>query len=494
MLNLLLKKNEIECIHILGSAIYGLDTSVPFIKKHILNNKSTIKNNINFLNEIFLLLNHPNIKMKIKKNKIIIDASHQDIHDNLLFDVTTYLILNSPIYKVLSSLLIVPNPSTDFIQEYAQISSSYLTKIIREINQTLGHSELRIISRKRELHIIGPDINKIYFEFLLRRFLTFLKPNEQVKQKLNNIDTSFFNMPAKTIKKENIACLYTTFDHVDNSTEHTYIKNTEILQILDTLISINDVAVRIPSYEKVISQEHYLVNIFLRLTTSELDTFEQRKEFSKQLIDYATEYPKNTLISDVVEISKLFQQFSSHPDPDNTLLYEAIYLITFKQISTYLFKSNIECLFDFTPEFIPSFSTTTESGKSISNFTQNLKYNLQFSDLTHKMLELYHNQLNGDLYTLLPKSNSTLLISLDISYHLTREHYLKQNILNLFSHNSIKFISEKEKADIIISDKVIYTLPDTALFFLLDSNSTESIDLLLMFITQKYIEKNRKNT
>ena len=491
MLKLLLKKNEIESINILGSTLYGLDTSIPFIEKHILNNKSTVKHNLNYLNDIFILLNHKNIRMRLSNNKVILEGSYNDIHDNLLFDVSVFLILNSATYKVLAAFLTVSNPTNQFIVQHAHVSSSYLTKIIREINQTLEHTGLKIISRKQKLYVIGPTLTKLYFEYLLRRFLSFLNPTEQVKLKLKNLESSIFSTASSDLKKETVSCLYTTFDHTAKNTDDVYIQNVDIIQILDTFISVNDLSLKIPSNNKTITQERYLINLFLRLTTGEADNFEQRKEISQRLIIHNKNHPNNKIISDIITIGKKFQIFSGSVDPKNKLLYEAIYLVTLKQVTSFLFDSHIEALFDFTPDFISQSITEHNQGIAIIDFTEKLKSDSQLSHSTQKMIELYNDSLIGDLYSLLPKPNVTLKISIDMSYQLAREYYLKKLILDLFSSDSIEFISKKEEADIIISDHIVNTSPDTSLFFLLDTNSSESIDLLFTFITQKYIEKNK---
>lgn len=96
MLPLLLKQNELDSIHILASAIYDLDSSVDYINEHILNGKTTIKQNITILNDTFSYLGYSDLKLTIANGKVSLNNFSHKAHSNLLLFVAEYFVLDSP--------------------------------------------------------------------------------------------------------------------------------------------------------------------------------------------------------------------------------------------------------------------------------------------------------------------------------------------------------------------------------------------------------------
>ncbi|QIL46805.1 hypothetical protein G7081_06850 [Vagococcus coleopterorum] len=485
MLKLLLKKNELESIHLLGSTLYGLDTTVSFVEQHMLKSKVTVKHDISFLNTLFEDLGYPETKMRIVNNEILIENLTDDIHNNLMFEACAYLVDNSPTYKVFSAFLAELHPHKEFVLAYSNVSDSYLTKIVKEMNLFLADMDLQIASRKQRYKLIGPPLNALYFEFLLRQSLTFLTATEEIESPVDyeEIESDSIVEPKITTS------LYATLESV-TPFENNFTDDSHVLEIMSHLMTVNDISPLIHSSVTPIEQNKMLINLFLRITGSQVDTVEQRREFGKELIKLNKVDQSNYMIDDSIYIAGIFAtRFSKNDAEKETMFYEALYVIIIKQLMFNLMKTNVEKLFNPTPDFLTQFQRKTPKQSEMADFAKTIFECDAVSDLTKEMLTNYKYRFKSDLFSIIPQSTPHIKVHIDMSYHLSREYYLKKKIKRIFSDDAISFSNTRENVDIIVSDR-ISNIPDgTAFFFLLNPNSTQSVELMMSFIMSEYLKK-----
>lgn len=170
MLELLLKQNELDSIHLLQKMLYYKPCSLEMLEVNLLKDKTTIKRKIKDLNAIFKLIGYPNLTIVVKKGELLLVNFDSQQHNNLLIDICSFFITESPVAAVIKALLDYPNVSQEKILANIYISESYLNKIINKINHFLKPAQVIIISRKKNYYFSGPPINWLFINFLTRHF------------------------------------------------------------------------------------------------------------------------------------------------------------------------------------------------------------------------------------------------------------------------------------------------------------------------------------
>lgn len=486
MLNLLLKKNEVESIMILGTVNYGFDTSIPFIEKNILNYKSTIKHNLIFLNKIFKELGYTDVKMRILNNNVIIEGASDEIHNNLLFKTSAYLMSQSASAIFFTTFFSTKYPSKQYIIQNSFISESYLSKLLFEINTHIEPMGLQFISRKQQLKIVGEPLTALYFIFSMRQFLSFMSDDYS-----QTLPDTLFTTTSSNIDHTHITSLYGAFDHFENPNDHPLINNSDALELLNMLIDVNNVATQLPAYESDFNQQDLIANLFLRLAASEVDNVGHRQEFSQRLVTLAAKGSQNKLLKDSLKISHLFYQtFQNEFNNREEVIHDILYILIVKQIEQVCLASHIDSFFEKTPDFIVDLAAESQGLKRIKTFIDSLdSINFEASS-TQKLLTDDREMIEEELYGLIPYAPEPLLIYVELGYQLARAHYLKETILLQFSNKSVQFTTQKQEADLIISDRLKEAPDNVAFFYIVNTNLKQTLDVLMSFIAKESLKKN----
>lgn len=485
MLNLLLKKNEVESSLILGSVIYGFDSSIPFIEENILNHKSTIKHNLIFLNKIFKSLGYEDVKMRILNNRVIIEGASEEIHNNLFFKTTAYLMSQSASAIFFATFFATKHPSKQYIIQNSFISESYLSKLLFEINNYIEPMGLQFISRKQQLKIVGDPLTALYFIFSMRQYLSFMSDDYS-----EALPETLFKTTASNIDHTHVTSLYAAFDHFEVPGDKKLITDSDALEILNLLVDVNNVSNQLPAYENSFTQKDLIANLFLRLAASEVDNVEDRQAFSLALIDLDTNGSNNALLKDSLRISQLFyQRFQTEFEEADTL-NDILYIVVIKQLEQVCLTSQIDSYFEKAPDFITKLANQSKGLTEVKEFINEISTLDYETEATREMLTSESQMIEDELYGLIPYSPEPLLIFIELGYQLARTHYLKKTILLQFSSHAVQFTNNKQAADLIISDRLKEAPENVAFFYIVNTNLKETLDVMMSFIAKESLKKN----
>ncbi|CAM3332669.1 hypothetical protein [Vagococcus fessus] len=482
MLHLFFKKNEIENLDILGSAIYNLDTSLEFVTTHILNEKSTIQHNLKQLNDSFNRLGHPNIKIRSISNRIILEGKQEDIYNNLLFDVTKDYVQKSPFYTIFNLMSYDTILDKQLVSEKAHISQSYLSKIMANINTFLAPTSVKLITRKGKLFYTGPLLNKLYVDYVIQRFLLLFQSSSDVDAELD-VPFNFFLTKFEQNKSTVLAkCLL-----IHNNSNEDYLTDPHLIQLLNLFIQINDVNHN--KLEEFSSEQVNLaINLLTRVSSNQVDTDEHRALISLALLENQQADPTNPVLNDIIYISeKTCERLDSSGRSFSKFKLDVIYLITLKIINFHIFQCNLEKSLDFTPDFIKQ--TILPPTNDVDHLIEDLIEDNQLMPLTRDMLLTDKYGIANDIKNSLPLKSEALKLFININYQPSRRQYIIKRISRLFSTDSVQITNNPDEADLFVCDYLIQKKPNTSFFLLVDAESKDSINLLLNFITAKYNEK-----
>lgn len=486
MLPLLLKQNELDSIHILASTIYQLNCSVPHINKYILNGKTTIKQNIAILNDTFDYLGYDDLKLSISSGKVILTNFDYSVHDNILLHVAEYFILDSPTYKTILVLQNEQHSHKDALLNQVHISESYLSKIMKEINDFLDPVNVAIISRKKEYIFDGPVANWIYIDFFARLFFSLL--------------SSPFNLPLETDPFEYLANDVSEQKHqllvqALNSfpiPEEGYIGDPEALEVIQHILTINPSHLKWESTNALSEEQIVLYGLYIRLASSYIDNTAQRQAIGQSLIMMFNTGTNNSIINDTIKlVDHFYLQVYQTDQRFSDAYFETLYLVLLKQLKYRVTKTNIKTLFYLTPYFLPNFQPNyDEIGNRINHFYTNEINHLPLTHHTYKMINCFKHQLFHELYSIVNSEKSgTILIYVKMNYKLSQTFFIKKMLSQTFAADCLSFTKDITKADLIISDHHLINNHKAPLFYLVDSNSKEALNSLLTIIFKIITEK-----
>ena len=483
MLHLFFKKNEIENLDVLGSTIYNLDTSLDFVSTHILSEKSTIQHNLRQLNESFKRLGHTTIKIRSVGNRIILEGRKEDIYNNLLFDVTKDYVQKSPFYTIFTLMSYDAVLDKQEVSEKAHISQSYLAKIMAHINEFLAPMNVKLITRKGKLFYTGPLLNKLYVDYLIQRFISLFET--EPTEALSELDVPFNFFLNKF--EQNKSTVLTKCLLIHNNSDEDYLTDPHVIQLLNLFIQLNDV--NHDKLEEFSSEQiNLVINLMTRLSSSQVDTDEQRTLISLALWESQQADSSNPILNDIIYISeKICEKFDSSFRSFSKFKLDIIYLITLRTINFHLFKCNLEKSLDFTPNFIKEMILPTVS--DVDHFISDLIEDEQLTPLTRDMLLTDKYGITNDIKNSLPLKSEPLKLFININFQPSRRQYIIKRISRLFSTDSVKVTDNPDEAEVFICDYLIKKRPNTSFFLVVDAESKDSINLLLNFITDKYTEK-----
>lgn len=494
MIRLLLKQNELDSIYILGSAMYNLDCSVEYVTASILNGKTTLKQNINILNHTFSHLGFNDLKLTAYNGEITLTNFDYNTHDNLLLKVCEYFLLDSPAYKTLHVLLHEKEAHKETLLSQVHISESYLSKIMKEVNDYIEPANVAIISRKKEYIFNGPTTNWLYIDYFTRLFFSILaspfeiEPSVSISHSLKVATDISNDLKKHTLLVESLE----SFPEPENG----FTQDLDTLELLRVLVKENNYLKNFNHDYNFSEQELLIYNLYIRLASSGADNSTHRRNISHHILALNKKGTENIIVRDTITLVDQFFGYTYKDDRQfSEEYYETIYLILIKQLKFRLLGTNIEDLFDVTPPFLPDYISNNDFiGQQILDFSQNKLATLPLSNPTFKMIDCFKKSLFDELYTIVSSGNGAPIhVYLKMNYKLAQAYYVKKIINETFSSDSLLFTQDIHSADLIISDHHFIFSDDTPLFYLLDSNSAESVDVLFSFILKLIMKKKKKH-
>lgn len=485
MVPLLFKRNEIENLNILGSALYNsLDTSLDFVEKNILIDKSTVHHNIKQLNDLFTRLGYDTVKIRTINNQIVVDGKKEIIYNNLLFDISCYYFLNSPIYRIIKLLFNNKTLDKELIIEKAYISPSYLTKIMSKINLFLAPTGVKLVSRKGKLTYVGPNINKYYLDCRIQRVFTIIPSDNQITGEATTIDHSIFPSKFET-QKASILSTSLNGHYLPND---PFFSDLAIKQTLEVFLNINDIHRHTPIPIPKAKQALLAINLVARLSSDQIDTAEERLLIGQSLLKLQQLNPNNEILADSLYITNKFcNLYEQHLEISEQIRMDTFYSITLYTLAYHTFQCNMDELFYFTPEFVTE--RNRNKNKQTDCLLKDLASDSQLSEQSRKMLLAYQLEISNNLENILPIDYHALKIFIGINTQYFGRERLITRIHQFFSSQSIKIVTDADEADIFICDYIIESGETSSFFLLVDVNSSDSIKLLIDFITESLLKR-----
>lgn len=489
MLQLLLKQNEVESIYILGCALYEVNHTINEINDKILHHKTTINPNLTALNQIFDALGYDDLEISVSNSMVVLRNFDEHTHNILLLEVCRYLLLGSPTYKVMYFLLSEDKPTKENLLDTVHISESYLSKIMKQINQLLEKANVSIISRKKEYNFTGPLQNWIYINFFIRHLFTIMtSPYEtELSQSEEN-----FEYGSNEIKHH---YLMQAFKNLPTK-EATYFKDKDLIELLHLIKENHSFLPEMDPAARLTEQNELLYNFYLRLSSSAIDSAQDRHNLSKQIIDLNNAGSNNRIISDTLTFSnKIITSIYNNEIDYGDKLYETIYIVLIKQIKYRILRSPIAQLFDLTPPFLPTYSANNNRlANSLTAFANDFHKSLALEDDTLTMVETYTVSLFNDLYNLLNTGDfEPLKIHIKMNYKIAQAYYIRQKITTIFSSEAVLFTASQTEADLIISDHHFTGDQPANLYYMLNSSSKDNLEKMLSYVLKLIITK-KENT
>ncbi|WEG73579.1 helix-turn-helix domain-containing protein [Vagococcus intermedius] len=485
MVPILFKRNELENLNILTSALYNsLDTSLDFVGKHILTDKSTVHHNLKQLNDTFNNLGYNTIKIRTIDNKIIVDGKKDIIYNNLLRDISCEYFLNSPVYRIIELLLNNKTLDKDSVIQNAYVSTSYLTKIMTKINLFFAPTGIKLVSRKGKLTYVGPSITKYYLDCRIQRVFTIIpSKNQNKKQPISNTLTSFnsdFEQKKAVILSHSLNAHYSKND--------PFFNNPIVIQLLEVFIKINDIHQQTPIPTIQSQQTKLAINLVSRLSSDQIDTDKERGLIGQKLIQLHQLVPENSLLADSLYITEKFCELFDLPSEKiSQLKMKALYSITLYLLAYSTFQCNVDQLFYFIPDFV--IKRNQKKQKETDFLLKNLVADPKLSEISQKALLTYQFEISTSLENILPIDYQPLKIFIGINTQYYGRERLITRIHQFFSSQSIQIVLNTDEADIFICDYILEIGKESSFFLLIDINSSDSIKLLIDFITESLLKR-----
>lgn len=494
MLSLLLKQNELDSIHILASTIYNLNCSVDYIREHILNGKTTIKQNVTILNDTFTYLGYSDLKLSISNGQVTLVNFNHETHSNLLLFVSEYFVLDSPTYKSTLVLLHEKFAHKEALLNQVHISESYLSKIMKEINDYISPAGVSIISRKKEYIFDGPVENWVYIDFFTRIFFSvlsspFLTPTSSDEA---SFDAQLNDLSDDTVKHDYLIQALNSFPKPVES----YISDTDALEVLQLITQIHDCSLIFTDDYSFIPTERELYNLYIRLSSSTIDSTSQRHDICNALLQEHRQGSRNLLIKDtVLLVDTIFEFTYTNHQPQPHEYLELMYSLLFKQLQYRVCKANISALFDLAPSFFPKSEPHDDKiNETIELFYTTKMNSLPLTQTTFKTMMTFKESITSELYTIIASGTATpIKLFIKMDYNPSQDFFIKKIITDTFSTDIIEFTLDIGAADLIISDHHLNLNHKAPLFYLIDSNSDSTLQALFMFIFNIMVNKKHVN-
>lgn len=368
------------------------------------------------------------------------------------------------------------------------ISESYLSKIMKEINDYLVPANVSIISRKKEYIFDGPLENWIYVDFFTRIFFSILSSPFLVSEELNN-QASYTKAIDLSDDAEKHHLLLKSLNSFPEATE-SYIKDPEAFDVLQTVTACHDYSQTFDEEVTFSPSKKELYTLYIRLSSSTIDTSEQRQTICQTLI--AEHQQSNSLIQDTVTlVDNIFEAIYADRAPFTHEYFELMYSLLFKQLHYRVCRNNLSQLFDLAPSFAPKSAPLNDDiTKKIQHFYSSKINSLPLSQATFKTITLFKESLSNELYTMIASNNETAIkVYIKMDYTPSQDFYIKKLIGETFSKDSLIFTSHISQADLIISDHHLNLQYQAPLFYLIDSNSENTLQALFSFIFKGIIDK-----
>ncbi|QIL46848.1 hypothetical protein G7081_07075 [Vagococcus coleopterorum] len=492
MLEQLLKKNEYKQVLILGLVNHKEQASKEAIQADLAITPATFSRylrNINLdLEEIF-----PNYDVKIINNsdQLSLLNTHDYSPDHLFNKLVHHYLMESNMYRMLKSLLLRNSHQTSLLIEELNISQSYFNKLIKQLNTFIEPTGVIIAQRNKEIFFDGDEAKIIYLEYLMRHYFETIEP-------LPCICTHSFPTIEEVVRDHTIADLNDVQKQRMETLHHTFkkrykqlhlikIPDSELKEVLKAAMCDYDLLDDTVPIDDFNCDMRLYTNLLARISSSQLEDLETKREIGRRLIELDTPIVKNI----VLFIDTICEKFIPNMTKNSREYAEFFYMVILHIAYIRLFGCNYKGMFQ-----LNLLSRLEASHEDQPIYAEILDYfhtpdNFLYLDKEISDVILNHNSLFIDsCYTAVRSyRKTTVKVSFDFIYRLSFEFFLQNRLRQIFGDSMLEYVADSNEADIMISDHFISVSKETTLFTFIDTNSSETLNKLLNLITRTYTTK-----
>lgn len=489
MLKLLLKKNEYKQLLIMEALLKNQEINKSALESDHHITLSTLNRYIRNINaELIELDSNQSIIINATSEKIFLSDAPTPFTHTLFHKIVMNYFHDSTTYQTINALLLQNIQETDVLIESLNISQSYFNKIIKQINNYFCSTNVRICQKRKKIYLVGQEINIVYFEFLVRQFLSKigildyqdippLSGKNTVIQvyntlNLNDIHLNRINELHHVLKKR-------------SSTLNTIkITDPELIASLTIMLLESDIFIAASDEYSLSLDVRLFVSLLIRLNSAHLENNEIKNKIGLLLAESETKLAKDAkcLVDDLIS------NFISPMSVNTYDYYEFIYSAHLHLIYIRLFGTDFKTLFKLTDkESLYSKTNTQPIYLALKNYFEmpnnfsHLTFQSQLSVLSNKNLFI------DSTYSAIRRYRSTTVsISFDFIYNLSFEEFLRTSLRQIFSEDVLIFTFNSYDADIITTDYIHNLSEHFELFTFTDTNSLTELENLMALIIRVY--------
>ncbi|EKM3310945.1 helix-turn-helix domain-containing protein [Listeria innocua] len=367
------------------------------------------------------------------------------------------------------------------------ISTSYLNKLTRTLNEFFSPFNFTIAIAQGKYSLVGSEMNIRLFSYL------FLQDSFQdIEWPFKNISLESIheNVPEEilldshkrsTTKNRSLYILYAILQTRVKSQNYVIQPTNKFIQTLFKMVQENfDVALifqqdKFGSLEKDVKKTeidyfNFLSRIFISDIIPKKEKIQLGKTFSKE------NHPYCTLSIEILGVSSIL--INDQTSEDDYFLFH--YYITLFNTFYFLVGDTLDC---FTNLFIPPLSYHFHVQ---NEYMSTIKTNL--ASLT--ISENHKKFLSNLLYTLYTSEmTSEVTIYLQLSKDFTASFFIENRLSNLFNPEQIMITDNYSLSDVVITDTLERTESNKKIFYLDSIDNENRWKELLFLIQNTYLDK-----
>lgn len=492
MLQTMIKKNEYKQVLILS-----LLCSQNHVSKLTINNKLQLNTitfaryirNINHdLNDLFP---QKNIIIHNNPDVLILQNPEKLSEAQILNALSTHYLLQSNSYRTLKYLLFKNKHHTALLIDDLNISQSYLNKLVKQINDFLQPTTVKIIQRNKHIFLEGPETHIIYLEYLLRHYIekidtlpcTCTHDFPSLAEVAYDHDLSNLN----NIQRARMSTLHHTFKKRHHLLKNITLEDQEVRDVLTQIVDYHDLldSKRLSDY--LTEDSRLFVNLLARITSSQLEDQPTKVAIGKRLMALQTPLLKD--VSYFIEELRLkFIPSMTTSSPEYAeLIYIAIVHLLYIRIFNYDFKKLLKT--KNTPQSVehqisqPIYHEICQYFKDSSLFNQLTPINqLAITNNCDIFIDACYTAVRS-------YRQATVTISFDFMNQLSFEYFLERRLRTVFNSTMLIFTDDSEEADILVTDHILPVNHQTTLFLFTNPNLSTVLNELLNLITATFHHK-----
>ncbi|WEG72445.1 helix-turn-helix domain-containing protein [Vagococcus intermedius] len=466
MFSIFLKQNERYSLKILIFIANKSHFTASDIQSLLKVSASSVHRLIKNLNSELIVLSNHSIRITKKDKIFYLFYNHSSFSLTQLIELLMKQFLEKSItFTILTSVISNNHIPVVKLAQKINISTSYLYNCLTDINKKLAPYHVQLILKHQKIKLVGDEATLVIFLFLVSESLTrfTILDNKNALYHQQTFQTTSHNL--NETQHDTLSQLLSIARTRHAFQKNLIIKNHDIFEILNNIVTENNLLVRYSHLFEEQSDSLLFYNLFERLIILTSESYDQRLTRGYQLY----QIKNNELIRLAKKIIRYFQTnalaYPKSISADN--FFETFYYIC-------LFSSCIDLL---SMDYIYQFryrdrqQLFEEESRYYSQTEQHIQQVVRsiissYSKWDIKQKDAYTVCISRILHTnFSPPVVAKVSIFLHFPESIYTEQAVKKQLNFYFSNTFINYETDISKADIVISDRFM-TLPVDISFFL----------------------------